>query len=68
MSIRPIQWCSRCGNCYCWSIIWFTSYPPIIRIINTGQLKVKADIAENYASIIRTGSNAKLIFPDILTP
>lgn len=39
--------------------------PPIIRIINTGKLKVKAEIAENYASIVRTGSTAKLIFPDI---
>ena len=39
--------------------------PPIIRIINTGKLKVKADIAENYASVVRTGSSVKLIFPDI---
>ena len=39
--------------------------PPVIRIINTGKLKVKAEIAENYASSIRTGSNVKLIFPDV---
>jgi membrane fusion protein (multidrug efflux system) len=39
--------------------------PPIIRIINTGKLKVKAEIAENYASVVRSGSNVKLIFPDV---
>jgi membrane fusion protein (multidrug efflux system) len=39
--------------------------PPVIRIINTGKLKVKAEIAENYASQIRTGSNAMLVFPDV---
>ncbi|GBL36210.1 cobalt-zinc-cadmium resistance protein CzcB [Filimonas sp.] len=39
--------------------------PPVIRIINTGKLKVKAEIAENYASVIRTGSKVKLIFPDL---
>jgi membrane fusion protein (multidrug efflux system) len=39
--------------------------PPIIRIINTAKLKVKAEIAENYASTVRTGSNVKLIFPDV---
>ena len=39
--------------------------PPIIRIINTGKLKVKAEVAENYASFVRAGSNVKLIFPDV---
>jgi len=39
--------------------------PPVIRIINTGKLKVKAEIAENYASTIKVGSSVKLIFPDI---
>lgn len=39
--------------------------PPVIRIINTGKLKVKAEIAENYAATVHQGSNVKLIFPDI---
>jgi len=39
--------------------------PPLIRIINTGKLKIKADIAENYASTIKTGNMVKVIFPDI---
>lgn len=39
--------------------------PPIIRIINTSKLQVKADVAENYASLVRTGSNVMLIFPDV---
>lgn len=39
--------------------------PPVIRIINTSKLKVKAEIPENYASIVRSGSRVKLIFPDI---
>lgn len=39
--------------------------PPVIRIINTGKLKVKADVAENYSSSVRTGSNAMIIFPDL---
>lgn len=38
---------------------------PIIRIINTSKLKIKANIAENYAGIIHTGSSVVLIFPDI---
>jgi membrane fusion protein (multidrug efflux system) len=39
--------------------------PPIIRIINTGKLRVKADIPENYASWVKTGSIARLLFADI---
>ncbi len=39
--------------------------PPLIRIINTGKLKIKADIAENYASTIKTGNMVKVIFSDI---
>nr|MBP6314389.1 efflux RND transporter periplasmic adaptor subunit [Chitinophagaceae bacterium] len=38
--------------------------PPIIKIINTGKLKIKAQIPENYAGIVKTGSNVMLIFPD----
>lgn len=39
--------------------------PPIIRIINTSKLKVVADIPENYASIVHSGNQAMLIFPDM---
>lgn len=39
--------------------------PPIIRIINTGKLQVKAEVAENYAGTVRTGSSVMLIFPDL---
>jgi len=39
--------------------------PPVIRIINTGKLRVKADIPENYAAVIGTGSTVQLRFPDI---
>jgi RND family efflux transporter MFP subunit len=39
--------------------------PPVIRIINTGKLKVKAEVPENYAAVIKAGSNVMLIFPDV---
>ena len=39
--------------------------PPVIRIINTGRLKVKADIPENYAPVVHNGSSVQLIFPDV---
>jgi membrane fusion protein (multidrug efflux system) len=38
---------------------------PVIKIINTGKLKVQADIPENYSSIVRTGSNCMVVFTDI---
>jgi RND family efflux transporter MFP subunit len=38
---------------------------PVIRIINTGKLKIEARIAENYAGIVRTGSPVMIIFPDM---
>jgi RND family efflux transporter MFP subunit len=38
---------------------------PVIRIINTGKLKIQARIAENYAGIVRTGSPVMIIFPDM---
>ncbi|HMN33402.1 MAG: efflux RND transporter periplasmic adaptor subunit [Chitinophagaceae bacterium] len=38
---------------------------PVIRIVNTNKLKIKANVAENYAGIVHTGSNTMLIFPDI---
>lgn len=39
--------------------------PPVIRIINTGKLKIEAAIAENYAGIVRTGSPVLVVFPDL---
>jgi len=39
--------------------------PPIIRIINTGKLKIKAEIPENYSSVVRSGSQCMVVFPDI---
>lgn len=36
-----------------------------IRIVNTAKLKVNADIAENYASKVNSGSQAMIIFPDL---
>lgn len=39
--------------------------PPIIRIINTSKLKIRAEIPENYSSVVKTGSNCMVVFPDI---
>ena len=39
--------------------------PPVIKIVNTSKLKIMAQIPENYAGIVGTGSNAMLVFPDI---
>jgi membrane fusion protein, multidrug efflux system len=36
-----------------------------IRIVSTNNLKVKADIAENYGSKVNSGDQVMLIFPDI---
>jgi len=38
---------------------------PSIRVINFANLKVKADVAESYASKIRKGSEVIVYFPDI---
>lgn len=38
---------------------------PVIRIVNTGKLRVQAEIPENYASRVRTGSQVLLVFPDL---
>ncbi len=38
---------------------------PAIRIINFSNLKVKADVAETYASKIKKGSEAIVYFPDM---
>jgi|688.fasta_scaffold01835_30 membrane fusion protein (multidrug efflux system) len=39
--------------------------PNLIRIVNSSKLKVKADIPENYAAQIGSGTDAILFFPDI---
>jgi membrane fusion protein, multidrug efflux system len=36
-----------------------------IRLVNVSVLKVKADIPENYGSLVSSGKDAMLIFPDI---
>jgi RND family efflux transporter MFP subunit len=36
-----------------------------IRLVNLSVLKVKADIPENYGSLVSSGKDAMLIFPDI---
>jgi membrane fusion protein, multidrug efflux system len=36
-----------------------------IRLVNTSVLKVKADIPENYGSLVNAGKEAMIIFPDI---
>jgi len=38
---------------------------PAIRVINFSNLKVKADVAETYASKIKKGSDAIIFFPDM---
>lgn len=38
---------------------------PCVRVVNFGKLKVKADISESYASAVKTGDDALLVFPDI---
>jgi membrane fusion protein, multidrug efflux system len=38
---------------------------PLLRIINTNKLKVKADLAESLSSKMKQGAGVKLIFPDI---
>ena len=38
---------------------------PAIRVVNLNKLKVRADLAEAYASKIETGNTVNLVFPDI---
>lgn len=38
---------------------------PLIRVVNLSNLKVKAEVAESYASKVHTGSKVKVIFPDL---
>ena len=41
-----------------------TAQGPQIRIVNTGDLKVKANIPENYQSRVAVGSSVEIILPD----
>lgn len=38
---------------------------PAIRVVNLSNLKVKGDVAESYASIVKKGSLVNIIFPDM---
>jgi membrane fusion protein (multidrug efflux system) len=38
---------------------------PAIGVINFNNLKVKADVAESYASRIKTGNEVRIVFPDM---
>ncbi len=43
----------------------FPSTTGYIRIVNTGDLKVIAQVPENYLDRVKVGSNVKIIFPDL---
>lgn len=38
---------------------------PAIRVVNMNNLKVKAEVAESYASKVKTGNDVVIIFPDM---
>ncbi len=38
---------------------------PCFRIVNSNELKAKADVAETYASQIQEGNQVRLLFPDL---
>ena len=38
---------------------------PAVRVVNMSSLKVKAEVAESYASKIKTGNDVVVIFPDM---
>ena len=38
---------------------------PAVRVVNMSSLKVKAEVAESYASKIKTGNEVVVIFPDM---
>ncbi len=38
---------------------------PCFRVVNFNDLKAKADVAETYASLIKQGNEALLVFPDL---
>jgi len=43
----------------------FPSTTGYIKIVNTGDLKVTAQVPENYLDRVKTGSTVKIIFPDL---
>lgn len=43
----------------------FPSTTGVIRIVNTSNLKVTAQVPDNYLDKVKLGSNVKLVFPDI---
>ncbi|HEY2725646.1 MAG TPA: efflux RND transporter periplasmic adaptor subunit [Parafilimonas sp.] len=43
----------------------FPSTTGYIKIVNTGDLKVTAQVPENYLDRVKVGSNVKIIFPDL---
>jgi membrane fusion protein (multidrug efflux system) len=46
------------------SFIGTTAQGPQIRIVNTSDLKVIADVPENYLSRVKVGSNVEIILPE----
>ncbi len=38
---------------------------PCFRVVNSSNLKVKADVAETYASVIKEGNDVRIQFPDL---
>jgi membrane fusion protein, multidrug efflux system len=46
------------------SFIGTTSQGPQIRIVNTSDLKVIADVPENYLSRVKVGSNVEIVLPE----
>jgi membrane fusion protein (multidrug efflux system) len=43
----------------------FPSTTGFIRIVNTGDLKVTAQVPENYLGRVKVGSKVKIVFPDL---
>jgi RND family efflux transporter MFP subunit len=46
------------------SFIGTTALGPQIRIVNTNDLKIVADVPENYLSKVKVGSNLEIILPE----
>ncbi len=38
---------------------------PAIRVVNFSNLKVKGDVAESYANIVKSGTDVNIVFPDM---
>ena len=43
----------------------FPSTTGYIKLVNTGDLKVTAQVPENYLDKVKVGSNVKIVFPDL---